>query len=339
MLRWLRHPLVWLPISLGLLALVVWRSRLWEASQILGPVDPRPLMAALIVGQATPLLWAIRSRELLRATGRDVPIRSLVPMTSFANTINNLTPGSAGELIRLYLLRTRHGVEYAAGAAVILIERLGGLGYLSLSALLLWLSWLGDWPVLATTALVVLLVLSPVAVYRLGLRPVAAIAGLPLGRLLGVGRWSRVAGSLDRVDATMAALLTRPDRVAGFAIVTAGVFVVSTAMLLLVAASIGVAMEPTAAWGAIGLSTTAGALSFLPFGLGAADLVLVALLNVAGVPLVECGVIAFGYRLVGTVPYALEGIASYAWLSSTLPQGALTAEADEAGQPGSRTAR
>jgi len=338
MLRWLRHPLVWLPVSLGLLALVIWRSRLWEAGQVLGPVDPRLLVAALVVGQATPLLWAIRSQGLLRGAGHDVPIRSLIPMTSFANTINNLTPGSAGELIRLYLLRSRHGVEYATGAAVILIERVGAIGYLSLSALLLWLSWLGDWPVLATTALVVLLVFMPVVVYRLGIRPVSPVARLPLGRVLGVERWSRVAGSLDRVDATIAALLTRPDRVAGFAVVTAGVFVVSTAQLLLVASSIGVAVPPTAAWGAIGLSTTAGALSFLPFGLGAADLVLVALLNVAGVPLVEGGVIAFGYRLVGTLPYALEGIASYAWLSSTLPQGALTAEA-EAGQPDPHSAR
>jgi glycosyltransferase 2 family protein len=338
MLRWLRHPLVWLPVSLGLLALVIWRSRLWEAGLILGPVDPRLLVAALIVGQATPVLWAVRSHELLRGTGRDVPIRSLIPMTSFANTINNLTPGSAGELIRLYLLQSHHGVEYATGAAVILIERLGALGYLSLSALLLWLSWLGDWPVLATTALVVVLVFTPLVVYRLGIRPVSPVARLPLGRVLGVARWSRVADSLDRVDATIAALLTRPDRVAGFAVVTAGVFVVSTAQLLLVASSIGVSVPPTAAWGAIGLSTTAGVLSFLPFGLGAADLVLVTLLNVAGVPLVEGGVIAFGYRLVGTVPYALEGIASYAWLSSTLPPGAL-AEADEARQPDPHSAR
>jgi uncharacterized protein (TIRG00374 family) len=339
MLRRLRHPLVWLPVSLVLLALVVWRSRLWEAGRVLGPIDPRMLVAALIVGQATPLLWALRSRSLLRGTGHDVSVWSLLPMTSFANTINNLTPGSAGELIRLYLLRVYHGVEYSVGGAVILIERLGALGYLSLSALVLWVSWLWHWPGIVTLSLLSTLAVSPLVVYRLGVRPVAALSRLPLARPLGVVRWARVSDSFGRVDTTIASLLVRPARLATFAILTAGVFVVSTAQLSLVTGAIGVSLEPNAAWGAIGLSTTAGALSFLPFGLGAADLALVALLNVAGVPLVEAGVVAFGYRLVGTVPYAIEGVAAYAWLSSRLPRGARLADAAESGQPDARTAR
>jgi uncharacterized protein (TIRG00374 family) len=339
MLRWFRNPLVWLPVSLALLALVVWRSRLWEAGRVLGPIDPRLLVAALIVGQATPLLWALRSRALLRGTGHDVSLWSLLPMTSFANTINNLTPGSAGELIRLYLLRVYHGVEYSVGAAVILIERVGALGYLSLSALLAWLSWLWHWPGVVTIALLGVLAVSPLVLYRLGIRPVAAVSQLPLGRPLGAVRWARASGSFARVDTTIATLLTHPARLATFVIVTASVFTVSTVQLLLVTSAIGVSVEPAATWGAIGLSTTAGALSFLPFGLGAADLVLVALLNVAGVPLVEAGVVAFGYRLVGTVPYAIEGVAAYAWLSSRFPRGARLADPGESAQPDAPTAR
>jgi uncharacterized protein (TIRG00374 family) len=339
MLRWLRNPLVWLPLSLVLLALVVWRSHLWDAGRVLGPIDARVLVAAVIVGQATPFLWALRSRELLRGTGHDVPLWSLLPMTSFANTINNLTPGSAGELIRLYLLRVYHGVAYPVGGAVILIERLGALGYLSLSAAVLWLSWLWHWPAVVTVGLLAALAASPLLAYRLGVRPVAAVSRLPLARPLGVARWGRVSDSLAQVDATIATLVMHPGRLASFAIVTAGVFAVSTVQLSLVASAIGVRVEPSAAWGAIGLSTTAGALSFLPFGLGAADLVLVALLNVAGVPLVEAGVVAFGYRLVGTVPYAIEGVAAYAWLSSRLPHGARLADAAESGQPDAPSAR
>ena len=40
---WLRRPVVWLPISIGLLALLVWRSRLWEAGSALGALDPSPI--------------------------------------------------------------------------------------------------------------------------------------------------------------------------------------------------------------------------------------------------------------------------------------------------------
>ena len=325
MVRWLRHPFVWLPVSGLLLAVVMWRSHLWDAGATLGAIDARPLLLAVVVGQATPLLWAIRSHYLLSGVGWRVPVPALIPMTSFANTINNLTPGSGGELIRLYLFRVRHGVDYPVGAAVILVERFGALGYLSLSALLLWLTWLWRWPPLVAIALLVVLAATPLIMYRVGVRPVATFARLPIARVIRWQRWANVADGLAKTDDAIATLLTDPVRVAAFALVTGSVFVVSTAQLVLVASAVGVGLDPVAAWGAIGLSTTAGVLSFLPFGLGAADLALVALLGVAGVPLVEAGAVAFGYRLVGTLPYALEGVAAYAWLSARLPDFAASA--------------
>jgi uncharacterized membrane protein YbhN (UPF0104 family) len=338
MLRRLRRPIVWVPVSLVLLALVVWRSRLWEAGQQLGPIDARLLLAALVIGQATPVLWALRSRDLLAAAGRPVPFLALLPMTSFANTINNLTPGSAGELVRLYLLRAYHGVEYGTGAAVILIERFVALGYLSVSALLLWVAWLQHWPALILLGLTAALVAAPAVIYGVGIRPLRVLAAFPLGRLAGAGRWQAWGATLGGVDATIAELLVHPRRLGAFAAATGAVFAVSAAQLMLVAAAAGVTLDPRAAWGALGVSIVAGVLSFLPFGLGAADLVLVALLTVAGVPALQAGVIAFGYRLVSTLPYALEGVAAYAWLSARLPEGEMrraTREAGAASIPGS----
>ena len=334
MLHRLRRPIVWVPVSLFLLALVVWRSRLWEAGQQLGPIDARMVLAALVVGQATPALWALRSRNLLAAAGRPVPFLALLPLTSFANTINNLTPGSAGELVRLYLLRMRHGVDYGTGSAVILIERFVSLGYLSISALLLWFSWLQQWPVLLTVGLLTALVVAPGVIYGIGVRPLGIVAAAPLGRGFGAARWEALRTALRGVDATIAGLLVHPGRLAAFALASGAVFVVSTAQLLLVAGAAGVTLDPRAAWGALGLSITAGVLSFLPFGLGAADLVLVALLTVAGVPALEAGVIAFGYRLVTTLPYALEGVAAYAWLSARLPEGDMRRAARDAAAAG-----
>ncbi len=99
---------------------------------------------------------------------------------------------------------------------------------------------------------------------------------------------------------------------------------------MLIAAAFDVTLSPLAAWGALGLSITAGVLSFLPFGLGAADLVLVALLGVLGVDPATAAAIAFSYRLVSTLPTALLGVASYAWLSARLPAGGLDGAADAA---------
>ena len=196
------------------------------------------------------VLWAVRSANLLRAADRPVGVVPLIPMTSFANTINNLTPGSMGELIRLYLLRAHHGVEYPVGAAVVLIERVVAFGYLTGSALILYLAQAVavPWPV-AVGALVVLAALPPVA-YRAGLRPMSIVAAVPFGRLLGTERWARVGSALRRVDVTIARLLTDPRRAAFFAVTSALVYVAYTTQLLLVAAAFGQRLDPFVAWGA-----------------------------------------------------------------------------------------
>jgi uncharacterized protein (TIRG00374 family) len=265
------------------------------------------------------VLWAIRSADLLAAAGRRVGILPLVPMTTFANTINNLTPGSAGEIVRMYLLRAHHGVDYATSGAVVFVERVGAIGYLASSALLVWLTWIGLLPVLLTILLGVGLVAGPAVFYRLGLRPLAVVRRIPLGRVLGAGRWERIGEWLVRVDDTVAGLVGDPRRLLTFVLLSAGIFLVYDAQLLLVGRAFGVTIDPLAGWGALGLATMVGVLSLLPFGLGSADLALVGLLGAAGVPTVEAVAITLGYRVVSTLPLSIAGIASFAWLSARLP--------------------
>ncbi len=242
-------------------------------------------------------------------------------MTAFANTVNNLTPGSTGEVVRAWMLRAHHGVPYATGAAVIVIERVVAIGYLGGSAAIVWAGHLLALPGPLVLGLLTLLVVLPGLVYGAGLRPAALAARLPLGGLLGSARWARAGGALVRMDDTIAGLLTHPRHLAVFALCTGLIFAVYTAQLWLVAASVGIAIDPILAWGALGLSIVAGVLSLLPFGLGATDLVLAALLASLGIPAPAAAAIAFGYRLVSTVPLGLLGAASYGWLSARLPHG------------------
>lgn len=330
MSRWLRRPIVWVTISVVLLALVAWRSRAWELGDRLGSADARPILLAVALNAVIVVAWAARSSDLLAGAGRAVPIAPLVPMTAFANTINNVTPGSVGELVRLYLLRAHHGVDYTTGAAVVVVERLVAIALLGASAVVLWAAWsVGVWPALTFAALL-LIAIMPSLVYRVGLRPTALLRFVPLGRVVGAERWAAAGRSLQRVDAAVAGLLVDPRRALAFAGWTALVFASYTGQLLLVAAAIGRTIDPAAAWGALGLGIVAGVLSLLPFGLGSTDLVVVALLGVAGVPTAEAAAITFGYRVVSTLPLGLTGVGSYAFLSASLPHGHASEAAAEA---------
>jgi uncharacterized membrane protein YbhN (UPF0104 family) len=250
-------------------------------------------------------------------------------MTTFANTINNLTPGSAGELARLYLLRAHHGVDYATGGAVILIERVVAIGYLGGSAFIAWIAVRQGIPAPIVVAAAGALVIVPGAAYRLGLRPIAWFIAYPLRRL-GGGRWPGAIAGLLAAEHRIGRLLTDPASLGRFALVSAMIFAVATIQLTLVAAAFGAVLEPLAAWGALGLSIIAGVISLLPFGLGVADLALVTLLGALGIDPPTAAAITFTYRLVSTLPTALLGVASYAWLSARLPVGGLASAADAA---------
>jgi glycosyltransferase 2 family protein len=335
--RWLRRPIVWLPISIGLLALLVWRSRIWESGSALVGLDARFVLGGALLSILVGILWAVRSADLLAAAGWRVGVRQLVPMTAFANTINNLTPGSAGEIVRMYLLRAHHGVDYATSGAIVFIERIGAIGYLSSSALLAWLTWSGILPVIVAALLAIGLVAGPGVAYRLGLRPLSTIGRLPLGRVVGRSRWERVGEWFARVDRTVALLIGDPRRLIAFVALSVLIFAVYTAQLLLLGRALGVDLDPLAAWGALGLATTVGVLSLLPFGLGTTDIALVGLLGAAGVPPANAVAMTFGYRLISTLPLSVAGIAAFGWLSSRLPasglRGAASAVRAEVGDP------
>ncbi|MEO5939898.1 MAG: lysylphosphatidylglycerol synthase transmembrane domain-containing protein [Candidatus Limnocylindrales bacterium] len=328
---WLRRPIVWLPISIGLLVLLVWRSRLWEAGATLAGLDVRPVVVASLLSTLVAILWAVRSADLLAAAGRPVGVLPLIPMTAFANTINNLTPGSAGEIVRMYLLRAHHGVDYATSGAVVFIERVGAIGYLASSALLAWLTWLGILPAALAMALALALVVGPGLAYRRGLRPLATFGRLPFGAILGAARWERVGTWLRRVDANVAILVGHPRHLLTFVVLSGMIFATYGAQVVLLGRALGIVLDPLAAWGALGLSTTFGVLSLLPFGLGTTDLALAGLLGIAGVPAPAAVAMTFGYRLVSTLPLSLAGIAAFAWLAARLPASGLSGAARAVG--------
>ena len=304
---------------------------MWDAGSQLTVVEPLLLAAAVLVNVLIVVLWAARSADLLAAAGRRVGVVPLVPMTAFANTINNLTPGSAGEVVRVWLLRAHHDVDYTSGAAIVAIERLLAFAYLAGSAIVIWLGYVGDLAVAVVAFLLVALAVAPWIAYRIGLRPSAILRAIPAGRLVGADRWRRGTTWLAGVDETIAIVLRHPARLAVFVALSAALFACFTAQLVLVAGSLGATLPAVPAWGALGIAITVGVVSLLPFGLGSTDVVLVALLGVLGLDVATATATVFGYRLVATLPQGLVGVASYAWLSARLPAGGARAAVAQVG--------
>lgn len=313
--RWARRKTVWVPITLALLAVVVWRSKPWEAPERIRSIEPVPLAAAVALDLAIVLLWGLRSWLLFQAASRPVPLRGLLPLAALAFTVNALSPGSTGEVLRAYLLRSRYGVSYATGGAVILVERFVALFYLAASAAAAWaISRSGATP--STLAAAASLLAASVILPVLAVRLLGRLPELPGRRLLGAPRSLKFGRGISRLEESLRPLVLRPKPMAGFFAVTAGIFAVFAAQLILVSASLGLALGPLEAWGALGLAMVAGVLSLLPFGLGATDVVLVTLLGITGVPVVEAGVVAISFRLTSTLPLGIAGGLAYAVIAS-----------------------
>jgi uncharacterized protein (TIRG00374 family) len=310
----MRRWYVWVSVSIGLFALLVWRTRPWEAFET--GADWRPLVAVLALNIIVIAAWAIRSERLMAAVGHPLPLLALVPIVSFANTINNLTPASSGEALRAVILRRRHDVPYGKSTAVILVERLWAIWIMAMSAGAAALGTIvptGSGIVVAGWTVAVAGIFAPAVAYRAGLRPAALVARFidPVSTERATGWRARVGRLLRDVDAALAGILASPAVAIGFVGSTAVVFAATALQLWLILLALGHDVSPVAAWAALGLATIAGVLSALPFGLGAADVVMTALLAAIGVPAAAAAAAALLLRATVTLPLGLAGTASW----------------------------
>ena len=323
MLRWW----AWLSISIALLALLVWRTEPWEVLAV--GARPLPLIGVVFLNAVIILAWAFRSAALMQAVGHPLSVGTLVPVVSFANTINNLTPASSGEAVRAVVLSRRHGVPYARSTAVILAERFWAIWIMGVTAaaaavgtiipagpLLVGLAWVAA----------VIGVLLPVIAHRAGIRPgVAAsrlVGGAPTGEpgetaadAARPGFRARVSRLLADVDDHLGAILASPSATARFLVWTGVVFLAFAVQLWLALVALGASVSLAGAWAALGLATIAGVLSALPFGLGATDLVLTGLLVQQGVDPSVAAATALVLRAAVTLPLGLAGTVSWVALN------------------------
>ncbi len=110
----------------------------------------------------------------MRAVGYPLSFRRLVPVVSFANTVNNLTPASTGEVLRAVILKRRYGIPYERSTAVILAERFWAILIMLATALAASVGTIipaGPLLVVAAWVVAVALIVLPPVAYSNGIRP------------------------------------------------------------------------------------------------------------------------------------------------------------------------
>ena len=233
------------------------------------------LVAALALSALNYTLRFVRWQMYLRSLGQRLPNgpSALIYLSGFAFTT---TPGKAGELVRGIFLN-RRGTPYLKSTAAFFSERLSDL----LAVLLLAL------PGLALLPTRVLIVGAVVALCGLGVCVCVVASGLAARAVGWCERKSARLATLAHHVRTLVAEARRchsPGMLAcatGLSLLAWGAEALAFALLLHL---LGVTLSVSLAVFIYAASMIAGALSFLPGGLGGAEAMMVGLLALCGAP-------------------------------------------------------
>jgi len=243
-------------------ALVSIASDVREVGDRLGGFGWWAFGVALLLAVGNYILRFVRWHLLLRTRSIAVPTgdSALVFVAGFALAI---TPGKVGELVKSYLLRSMHGVPVARSAPVVIAERVADL----LALLLLAVAGV------ALYGVAIELVIGAGAVIGLGL---LVLAWPALAHRLGelATRPRRLARFRPRVRELVDGLtaLSRPTTLAWSTALSAAAWLCEcVGFALIVGAFPGTSVPLGLAMLIYAATTIAGALSFLPGGLGVTE--------------------------------------------------------------------
>jgi uncharacterized protein (TIRG00374 family) len=113
-----RRLLVRTVVSLGLLALLVWRIDVGDAARALRDADYVYVVPALALFSIAKLLVAQRWR-LMTSTFADLPLGHLYGTLLVSNLANNVVPARIGDVIRVQVPAQRYGTSRARLAATV----------------------------------------------------------------------------------------------------------------------------------------------------------------------------------------------------------------------------
>lgn len=241
-----------------------------QVAAALGDFAWSAFAAALGLAFANYLIRFVRWQYYLRVLGLEVPAGEsfLVFLSGFALTV---TPGKLGEAVKALLLRESRGIPAARTAPIVIAERLTDLAGLLVLAAFGAFTFDVD-----RTFLIIAAGLIAGALLVISIEPLARFAITLVARLPGLGRRSDKLGEFYE----SAAALLRPGPLALACLLSAASWACEcVAFWLIVRGFPGAAVELPAATFIYAAMTIAGAVSFLPGGLGVTEAGMLTLLT------------------------------------------------------------
>ncbi len=308
---------LWLQIGAGaaLLALLLWRARVWQLGDELGDFSGLAALYVVLLNFPAIGLLAVRTHFVLRRLGYRVSPLALAPVSALGNVAAVVTPGATGDIIRAPFLKGRHAVRYSDSVATIFYERTYSFCILCLGTLLV-LAWKLAPPavrlIVPFAGLLVLAGPALAAIPLLSLTEWAARKQSPrlwqrplLHALnLGEGRWAQSLATLVR-DLRLSLI---------FVVLTIGIFAMMVLQVWIISSEVAVRLSAAEACIALGASVAAGIASFLPLGLGVLDWTMTAVVQQAGATAASATSVAILYRATNSLPAGLLGVLGYAYL-------------------------
>jgi glycosyltransferase 2 family protein len=226
-------------------------------------------VGACVLAAGNYAIRFLRWQYYLRVLGLTVGTRdsASVFLAGFALTV---TPGKLGEAVKALLLRASHGISATRTAPIVIAERVTDLVGLLLLALVGVFHFDVDRRFLVVGAALVAAGVLVISVDPLARAAIAIAGRLPLLR--------RFAHRMDEFHAHTAVLLAPKPLAIASAIAVASWFLECVAFWLVVRGFPGAALDLRAATFIYAAMTVAGALSFLPGGLGVTEAGMLALL-------------------------------------------------------------
>jgi uncharacterized protein (TIRG00374 family) len=225
---------------------------------------------ALALASLNYLVRFVRWHYYLKVLGLAVPARHsfLVFLGGFSLTV---TPGKLGEVVKALLLRESHGIAAARTAPIVIAERFTDLMGLLLLACVGIFTFKTDPRFLVVAAVLIGFGLVVVSVESIATFCLRLSGHVPLVR--------RLAPTLEEAYRTTAALLRPRPLGLGVLLSVVSWFFECTAFWAVVHGFAGASVELQAATFIYASMTVAGALSFLPGGLGVTEAGMLAMLG------------------------------------------------------------